>query len=137
MGEALHDRNLPGVQESEVKNMTQGRKRRLDDRNLHTPSEKRCRTPISLSLSLSESISGRESATDKNFPKTFNFKNILTSFESDPAGAARREQSDQPSRGVGDDAVFLDNSDSPEAPARNIFVRLHRRCTASLVKDQR
>ena len=88
-------------------------------------------------MSISVSRTGRESATDKILTNTFNFKTLLISFESDPAGAARREQSDQPSRGVGDDAVFLDNSDSPDAPARNIFVRRHRRCTASLVKDQR
>ena len=132
VGEELLDRNLSSVEESKVVNRVPGRKRKcVDDMNLHSPNVKRCRTPIS------ELGTGRESATDKNFPKTFNFKNILTSFESDPAGAARREQSDQPSRGVGDDAVFLDNSDSPDAPARNIFVRRHRRCTASLVKDQR
>ena len=105
------------------------KRKSVTDLNIESPSVKRCRTPITLLRT------ERESAKNRELSNIFNF-NTLTKIQSDPAGEARSEHSDLSSQGVGDDAVFFDNSDSPEAPARAGFVLHYGRCTASLVGDQ-
>ena len=115
-----------------VEEKSAGRKRKVgEDRNLSSPSQKRCRTPITESKSYGESERDNISF---NFFKT---NTLLNSLEPEPAGGARSEDPGLPSQGVGEDSVFvLASTDSPETPARIGTVRPYRRCTASLVGDQ-
>ena len=118
------------VEEIKVEKLL-ARKRKLgDDWVLENPTQKRCRSPLLLPPS------ERESARDKIIHKIFNFNTLLNRFEPGPAGEARSKHPGEPSQGVGDDSVFLENSDSPETHARTGTVRQYSRYTASLVRNQ-
>ena len=126
------DRNKDRNVEGNMVEKLPARKRKLrDDWTLQNPSQKRCRSPLPVSRS------EREKARDKITTKIFNFNTLLNSFEPGPAGEARSEHPGGPSQGVGEDAVFLENSDSPETHARTGTVRQYSRYTASLGSDQK